>query len=450
MRHFLRKVLLVFVLFAAPFSHNGRAAPQNSSTDTVLPKRVLFVDMKMAILPGTAEYLKESIEYASKNEIALIVVQLGTPGGMITTTQEMVQDIFKSPVPIAVYVGPAGASATSAGVFITMAAHIAAMAPGTSIGAAHPVGGGGEDIKGDMGKKVENMAAALARSISEKRGRNSAWAEQAVKRSSSLTVDEAIKKGVVDIKAEGIDELMVKLEGREVLVGDARIRLTNFQNPTVINFSQSLRLRVLNFLSDPTVAGILWLCATTGLAVELYHPGLILPGVVGAVCLVLALISMQVLPLSIGSIVLIVVGVLLALAESFVPSGVLGVGGIVAILIGMLYLVDTGQAPGLHVHIGYIIPFLVIFSVIVATVVWSLLLVRRHKPAVGYSTLIGQEGEVTAAFENGVGAVRVGGEIWRAECSDSLELGSRIVVRGKRAGLILVVDPAPGKDKRRE
>jgi membrane-bound serine protease (ClpP class) len=406
--------------------------------------------MKMAILPGTAEYLKESIEFASNNQIDLVVVQLGTPGGLITTTQEMVQDIFKSPVPIAVYVSPSGASATSAGVFITMAAHIAAMAPGTSIGAAHPVGGGGEDIKGDMGKKVENMAAALARSISEKRGRNSAWAERAVKKSSSLTVDEAIKKGVVDIKAEGLDELMTKLEGREVLVGDTRVKLTNFQHPTVINFSQSLRLRVLNFLSDPTVAGILWLCATTGLGVELYHPGLILPGVVGAVCLVLALISMQILPLSIGSVVLIVVGVLLALAESFVPSGVLGVGGIVSILIGMLYLVDTGQAPGLHVQIGYVIPFLVIFGVIVVTVVWSLLIVRRHKPTVGYSTLIGREGEVTAAFENGAGAVRVGGEIWRAECSESLGVGSRIIVRGKRAGLMLVVDPVQSKDERRE
>lgn len=448
MRQRLCRVLLL--LFMGALVHFGWAVPQNASTPLVIPKRVLFVDMKMAILPGTAEYLTESIEYASNNQIDLIVVQLGTPGGMITTTQEMVQDIFKSPVPIAVYVSPSGASATSAGVFITMAAHVAAMAPGTSIGAAHPVGGGGEDIKGDMGKKVENMAAALARSISEKRGRNSAWAERAVKKSSSLTVDEAIKKGVVDIKAEGIDELMTKLEGREVLVGDARIKLANFQHPTVINFSQSLRLRVLNFLSDPTVAGILWLCATTGLAVELYHPGLILPGVVGAVCLVLALISMQILPLSIGSIVLIVVGVLLALAEAFVPSGVLGVGGLVAILIGMLYLVDTGQAPGLHVQIGYIIPFLVIFSVIVGTVVWSLLIVRRHRPTVGYRTLIGREGEVTAAFENGAGAVRVGGEIWRAECAESLEVGRKIIVREKRAGLTLLVDPVSNKEKRRE
>jgi membrane-bound serine protease (ClpP class) len=449
MKHLLSVVLVPLLLVTGAFVSVFQAASQNASAQMVTTsRRVLFVDMKMAILPGTAEYLKEAIEFASTNQIDLIVVQLGTPGGMITTTQDMVQDIFKSSVPIAVYVGPSGASATSAGVFITMAAHIAAMAPGTSIGAAHPVGGGGEDIKGDMGKKVENMAAALARSISEKRGRNSAWAERAVKKSSSLTVDEAIRKGVVDIKAEGLDELMVKLEGREVLVGDVRITLTGFKNPTVVNYSQSLRLKVLNFLSDPTVAGILWLGATTGLAVELYHPGLILPGVVGAVCLVLALISMQILPLSTGAIVLILVGVLLALAESFVPSGILGVGGIVAILVGMLYLVDTGQAPGLHVQIVYIIPFLIIFAVVISGVVWSLLVVRRHKPIVGYSTLLGREGEVTTGFESGIGAVRVGGEIWRAECSESLDVGSKIIVKGKNAGLTLLVELVP--NNRRE
>ena len=445
MKHLLCLVLLPLLLFAGLFTPVCHGASQNVSLQT---KRVLFVEMKMAILPGTAEYLKEAIEFASSDNIDLIVVQLATPGGMITTTQDMVQDIFKSPVPIVVYVGPSGASATSAGVFITMAGHVAAMAPGTSIGAAHPVRGGGEDIKGDMGKKVENMAAALARSISEKRGRNSAWAERAVKKSSSLTVDEAIKKGVVDIKAEGLDELMVKLNGREVLVGDARITLTGFQNPIVVNFSQSLRLRVLNFLSDPTVAGILWLGATTGLAVELYHPGLILPGVVGAVCLVLALISMQILPLSTGAIVLIVFGVLLALAESFVPSGVLGLGGLVEILVGMLYLVDTGQAPGLHVQIAYIIPFLIIFAAVIGAVVWSLIVVRRHKPIVGYSTLLNREGEVTTTFESGVGAVRVAGEIWRAECAESLEVGSKIIVKGKNGGLTLLVEPVP--NKRRE
>jgi membrane-bound serine protease (ClpP class) len=359
---------------------------------------------------------------------------------MLTTLQDMVQEIFKSPVPIVVYVAPSGATATSAGVFITMAAHVAVMAPGTSIGAAHPIDGDGQDIKGDMRRKVENMAAALVRSISDKRGRNTKWAERAVKKSSSITVDEAVRLGVVDIKANHIDEIFDKVEGRVVNVEQSQLVLTGFKGARVVEFAPSLRLRVLNFLSNPTVVGILWLVGTTGIVVELYSPGLILPGIVGAICLVLALISFQILPLNVGAIVLVVIGVLLVFAESLVPSGVLGVGGLVAILVGMVYLVDTSQAPGLVVQLLYIVPFLLLILALLILVAVSLFSIRRHKPRIGYDTLIDREGEVVESFLNGVGLVRVSGEIWKAECSDSsLGIGSRIIVKKKLPGLRLLV-----------
>jgi membrane-bound serine protease (ClpP class) len=405
-----------------------------------LDKRVLLLNMKMPILPGATLYLKEGIEIAKRDRYDLLIVQLDTPGGMLTTLQDMVQEIFKSPVPIVVYVAPSGATATSAGVFITMAAHVAVMAPGTSIGAAHPIDGDGQDIKGDMRRKVENMAAALVRSISDKRGRNTKWAERAVKKSSSITVDEAVRLGVVDIKANHIDEIFDKVEGRVVNVEQSQLVLTGFKGARVVEFAPSLRLRVLNFLSNPTVVGILWLVGTTGIVVELYSPGLILPGIVGAICLVLALISFQILPLNVGAIVLVVIGVLLVFAESLVPSGVLGVGGLVAILVGMVYLVDTSQAPGLVVQLLYIVPFLLLILALLILVAVSLFSIRRHKPRIGYDTLIDREGEVVESFLNGVGLVRVSGEIWKAECSDSsLGIGSRIIVKKKLPGLRLLV-----------
>jgi membrane-bound serine protease (ClpP class) len=404
-------------------------------------KRVLLLDMKMAILPGTMGYLESAIETASKNSYDLIVVRLSTPGGMLNTSQDMIQMIFESPVPIAMYVSPAGGSATSAGVFITMAAHIAAMAPGTSIGAAHPVSGEGKDIEGDMRAKVENMASAMVKSISDRRGRNGDWAVKAVRESSSVTVDEAIKLGVVDIKADTLEELFSKLEGRKVDVKGSEVTLTGFQESNVESFPMSLRYIILNFLANPSVAAILWLIATTGIGVELYNPGLIFPGVAGALCLVLALISMQVLPLSEGAVVLLVVGTMMILAESYITTGLLGLGGIMAIIVGLIYFVDTSQAPNLYVQLEIILPFAALLISMLACLMWVVVSSRRSKALTGYMGLVGQIGHALEDFQ-GEGRVMVEGEIWKAMFSGSIKKDQAIKVKGRGAGLSLLVEPS--------
>jgi membrane-bound serine protease (ClpP class) len=433
-------LLLLISLIGAPFLFKQASADVNNvSQKSLLRKQVLILQMNMGILPGTVQYLREAIEIASRNNYELIVIKLSTPGGMITATQEMVEDIFKSPVPIVVYVAPTGATATSAGVFLTMAAHVAAMAPGTSIGAAHPVDSNGQTIQGDMRKKVENMAVAMVKSISKQRGRNEQWAEKAVRKSSSLTVDEAIRKAVIDIKGDSISEVLKKIEGREVKTPNSVVLLSGFYDAQLIDFPLSLRLRLLNFLADPTVVTILWLVGTTGLVVELYSPGLILPGVVGAVCLLLALISMHVLPLSAGALSLLVVGALLLIGELFITSGILGFGGVVSLVFGLLYLVDSTKAPDVRTHIEYVLPFLGLVVLGMVGLIVSTVRLGRYKSFTGSTSLIGKQGVVIVAFKEGEGLVLIEGERWRALSDIKLQEGDKVCVESKGEGLTLYV-----------
>jgi len=399
------------------------------------------IDMNMMILPGTQAFLEEAIKRTHEEGGKLLVVVLNTPGGILTTSQEMIQAIFKSPIPVVVYVAPSGSTATSAGVFITMAAHVAAMAPGTSIGAAHPVTGEGKDIEGDMRKKAENMTVAMVKSTAEQRGRNLEWVEKAVKESSSLTEREALEKGVVDIIADDVDDLLKKISGRRVRVGAQEVALDDYSALPRRNFDMRLKHQLLNVLANPNVAALLWLGATTGLSLELYHPGAILPGVVGIICLVLALLVSQIIPISQGGVLLIIVGAALIGLEMFVASGILGIGGIIAMVIGMLYLVDVSQAPGMQVTLELVLPVVVLCGALLMYALREVLKAYNRKQSTGKESLIGVQGRAIEPICP-EGRVFVDGEIWKAVVADGGEeiaQNDKIEVAAVRDGLVLEV-----------
>lgn len=399
---------------------------------------VALLDMELTILPGTEEYLERSIERATNEGAKLIVVKLNTPGGILHTTQNMIQDIFESPIPVAIYVTPAGGSATSAGVFITMAAHVAAMAPGTSIGAAHPVMGNGDSLKGDMRDKAENMAIAMVKSISEQRGRNVSWAEKAVKESASVTETEALNLRVVDFIAKDIDHLLQQTQGKEVLLKGEKYVIPNLSSLPRINYDISFRQKVINVFADPNVAALLWLGASTGLAIELYNPGLVLPGIVGILCLIMALTVSQVIPINTGGILLLVAGGFMIGAEAYVTSGVLGLGGIVAIVLGAMYLIDVSQAPDLTVALDMFVPFAVVLGTFSLLVAFKIKSSRAQPLMTGYASLIGGRGQVMVAIEE-QGKVFVNGEIWKAKgVSGAIPEGKTVEVVGEEGGVLRV------------
>lgn len=381
---------------------------------------VAVIDMEMLILPGTASHLTNAIERARSENASLLIVRLNTPGGLLDTSQAMIQTILGAPIPIVMYVSPSGGTATSAGVFITLAGHVAAMAPGTSIGAAHPVAGDGKDIEGDMRAKTENMTVALVKSVAEQRGRNAAWAEKAVRESLSVAEGEALTLGVIDVVAKDIPELLQKIKGRKVKMADQRIvELGDYSALPVVVYEMELRDRIVNIFAHPNVAALLWLGATTGLSIELYSPGAIVPGVVGVICLILALAVSQIIPMNMGAIALLVVGAILIGAEMFFPSLILGIGGIVALALGALYLIDAGAAPGLAVDPWVVLPPVVLLGTLMLLVAGLAVKSLRRRVTTGATGLVGQRGTALENFTT-EGRVFVNGEIWRAAVAEGL------------------------------
>jgi membrane-bound serine protease (ClpP class) len=433
------------ILFCTWFAHADDFTQDNKSG-------VLIVPMQMMILPGTSSYLEEALSYAEKEKCSLVIISLDTPGGLLTATQEMVQRMFNSQVPVVVYISPSGGTATSAGVFITLAAHVAAVAPGTSIGAAHPVSASGDDISSDMREKVSQMAAALVKSISERRGRNTKWSEEAVLKSSSITAEEAVNSKVVDFMASSIDELLTKLKGRTVRVISAdgtekEVVLGDMSDSRREIFPISFKHRVTNVLANPTFLGVLWLFATTGIAAELYHPGLIIPGVTGIICLILALAMSQVIPLNVVGIVLIVVGGILFVVELSIPSGIFGLGGLVSVLLGLIWLVDITQMPGVQVSIAPLIPPIIGLALLLILLGRAIKATLKAPLKTGAEFLPGRLGRVIVPISSEVehkapvGMIEVAGELWKARTEDGspLQKDSEVLVLRQEDGLILVV-----------
>jgi membrane-bound serine protease (ClpP class) len=416
--------------------------------------RVVVLNLDGVIGPATSDYVHRGLGQAQKQGATLVILRMDTPGGLDTAMRRIIQDILSSPIPVATYVAPSGARAASAGTYILYASHIAAMAPGTNVGAATPVQLGGPpspEAPGGDGKpatpkddamthKMVNDAVAYIRSLAQLRGRNAEWAEKAVREAASLPAREATKEGVADLMADDLDQLLARLEGREVTLAGHVVRL-HTQGATIDRVEPDWRTRLLSVITDPNVAYILMLLGIYGLFFELWNPGYVLPGVVGGISLLLALFAFQVLPVNYAGLALIALGMAFMVAEAFLPSfGALGLGGLVAFVVGSVMLMDT-DAQGYAVS-WPLIATLALLSLGFFLTVVSLALRARRRPVVsGREQLIGSIGEAMAAF-TGTGWIRVHSEDWQARSDTHVRRGQRVRVVGIE-GLTLIVQPEP-------
>jgi len=396
---------------------------------------VTIIELEGPINPGAAAFLTRGLEDAEKSGSELVIIRLDTPGGLVPSMRMMVKGIMNSPVPVVVYVAPKGAGAASAGVMITVSAHVAAMAPGTNIGAAHPVGAGGKDIDKDMSEKVVNDMASYGRGIAQDKGKNAEWVEKAIRESVSITAEEAVEKKVVDLVAADIDELLKLLDGREIQLKQGKVTLKT-KDLAKLYFKPGFRDTVLRIIGDPNIAYILMMIGLAGLYFELAQPGAVFPGVIGAISLILAFYSFQTLPVNYAGLLLIALAVIFFIAEIKVASyGVLSLGGIVSLTLGSIMLFED-----VGVSLRLMAPTIVLiggFFVIVSTLAFR---AYRSKPQSGMEGLIGEVGIVQKPIDP-EGLVFVHGEYWRATSSEKLEPGEMVSVE-EVTGLILKVRKA--------
>ncbi len=390
------------------------------------------------INPVAAEYLHDAIDQAEAQHAQLLVFQLDTPGGLDTSMRDMIKNITGSQIPIVVFVSPTGGRATSAGVFLTLAAHIAAMAPGTNIGAAHPVAMGGAKMDEVMKKKVENDATAYIRSIAERRGRNVEWAEDAVRKSISASATQAKELGLIDLMAQDLDDLLGQLDGWKVQMG-ARVVTLNTKGAPRQAFPMSWRLKALQVISNPNIAYVLMTIGTIGLIAELYNPGAILPGVVGGISLILAFYSLQSLPVNYAGILLFLLGIVMLILEVTVPSfGLLTIGGVTSMILGSLMLMNQDFP-------YYQISWSVIFPMVGLALGFSFFVIRygvkalRRRTTTGIEGMIGKVGLAKTNLSP-KGKIFVHGELWDAVSSAPVLAGQEVEVTHIE-GLTLHVKP---------
>jgi membrane-bound serine protease (ClpP class) len=392
--------------------------------------------MSDPISPAVADFLKKGIKRASEENVACIIIELDTPGGLAESMREIVMAIFASKVPVVVYVAPSGARAASAGVMITMAADIAAMAPGTNIGAAHPVGAGGKEISGPMSEKVINDMVAHARSIAKKRGRNADWVEKAVRKSVSVTETEALKENVIDIVAKDTDDLIRQINGRKVQ-DKGVLKLDHVKK---IVLKENLRTKILKTISNPNIAYILMMIGLAGLYFELSHPGAVLPGVVGGISIILAFFAFQTIPVNYAGFLLIVLALVFFIMEMKITSyGLLSIAGITSLLLGSIMLFEN-SGTGMRLSWEVLIPTLVLISGFFVVV--SGLVFKSHlsKPRTGAQGLVGEIGVVKEPLMP-EGKVFVHGELWKATSKIPIQSGARVRVVNI-VNLVLEVEPS--------
>ncbi len=380
------------------------------------------------INPTAAEFLRTSIREASAEDAEALLVELDTPGGVTSSMQESVRQILNSPVPVVVYVTPRGARAASAGTFVLLAAHVAAMAPGTYVGAARPMQVGEAEVGGSAPKEAEKETAAFMESIAKQRGRNADWTVKAVRQSLLITEDGALKLHVIDVVASSARELLDRIDGRRVTVKGAERELRT-RGASIITGQMSFSERLINAISHPNVAVLLFLAALLGLYVEFTHPGLIFPGLLGGVFLHLFFLATEAIPYNATAFVLVALGVVLLVAELFVTSfGFLFVGGIVLLTFGLLLLFDTPQSD-LRVSFGSILfPAILALSIFGGIVVYNVTRARLAPPRMGLATLVGALGVARSDISMEGGKIFVGGEWWNAVSDEPVRTGDRVIV----------------------
>jgi membrane-bound serine protease (ClpP class) len=470
--HAALALLTILSLRAAPAVAAAAppAADEGAGTATVL-------EINGPIGPATSRYVVHGIESAHQNGSRLVVLELDTPGGLDSAMRDIIRAILASPVPVVSYVSPSGARAASAGTYILYASHVAAMAPATNLGAATPVSIGGEPEPGSppvptpgtnpahdgkdnapapsppappggtappnppgsaMERKVVNDAVAYIRGLAEERGRNVEWAEQAVRGAASLSSTAALQQKVIDVIARDLPELLSRIDGREVRIGNRTVKLAT-AGLTVVRMKPDWRTQLLAVITNPTVAYGLMLIGIWGLLLEGYNPGAVLPGVAGSVCLLIALFAFQILSVNYAGLALVAVGTAMIISEFFFPTyGSLGVGGLIAFVVGSLILFDT-DVPGMNVGRPLIGAFATMGGLMIAGIVYLASRSMRRPVATGTQGMIGESAEVVADF-SGQGRVRYGGELWNARSDAALHAGdlARIV---RVEGLTLWVEP---------
>jgi membrane-bound serine protease (ClpP class) len=405
------------------------------------PPILYSAEVDSIIHPVSAEFMIETIERADAEHAALVLFTLRTPGGLVDATRQIVTKMIAARTPIAVYVGPSGGRAASAGFIITLAADVAAMAPGTHIGAAHPVSGGGAAMDETSSKKAAEDIAAYVRTLAGKRGRNVQLADQAVLQSKAFTEEEAIKATppLIDLIASSRDELIKKLDGRVVTRFDGSTVTLHTTGATVIPVEMTLRQRILSTIAHPNIAYILLSLGTLGLTIELWSPGAVLPGVVGGLSLLLAFFALQVLPINYAGLLLMLFGLMLLVLELKVTSyGLLTIGGIVSLVFGSLMLIDS-PAPELQLSLGLVLSVVLGFTAITGFLVRLALASQKIAPVTGAEGLVGEIGEALTSIAPGAPErVSVHGEIWNATANEPIAVGARVIVTGVH-GLTLTV-----------
>ncbi|MBI4550925.1 MAG: nodulation protein NfeD [Candidatus Latescibacteria bacterium] len=391
--------------------------------------------------PVMVKHIAESIKTAEQDSAACLVIEMDTPGGLLESTQLIIKSILASEVPVAVYIAPSGSGAGSAGVFITMSAHVAAMAPGTNIGAAHPVGIGGGIADSTMAKKIENFTASYIRTIAQRRGRNIEWAEKAVRESASITEREAADLRVIDFIAADLDSLLAKMDTLAVEVAHGK-RTLHTKGAEVRRLEMGWRDTLLASLSNPNIAYLMMLLGFYGLFFELANPGAVFPGVIGGICLIVALFALQTLPINYAGLLLILIGLAMFIAEIKITShGALTIGGIIATTLGSMMLIDSPY-PFLRVSLRVIIPAVLATTAFFVFAVGFGLKAQRRKPTTGSQGLIGSAGVALSALTP-QGHILVHGEQWAARSDQPIEKGEPVQVVGLTGLTLHVVRHRP-------
>ena len=389
-------------------------------------QQVLVIKVSGVINPVSSEFISRSIAKAQAMRAGALVIELDTPGGLDASMRDIVKEMTRSTVPVIVYVSPGGARAASAGAFITIASHIAAMAPGTNIGAAHPVSVGGK-MDTEMSEKATNDAAAYMRSLAERSGRNAVWAEDAVRKSVSATENEALNLKVIDLVSRDLDALLKAVDGKTVKTGDGE-KVLRTANASVVTHEMGIRYKILNFITDPSVAYMLMLLGFYGLFFEMTNPGSIFPGVAGGIFLILAFYSFQTLPVNYAGLALIIFAIVLFVLEvKIVSHGLLTIGGIISMVFGSLMLFESPE-PIYRISLAIIVPAALITALFFTFTFRLAYKALKRKPVTGSEGLAGLEGKATEDITKTGGMVSLHGELWSAVSDEDIEKGTDIVV----------------------